>query len=262
MKLKPERKTITTDLIVLFTVFSVILVTVEFSVYFLNIPEYIFPSPSSITSAILNQKDSIYSSWIVTSGEALGGLLIAIFFSTFLAFITLFSKPSVTFLIGSFGTFLQSVPLLAIAPLLSLWFGNGYLSKIMAVSLICFFPLLNGWLRGFNSVGIDPKHLFENMGASQTDMAFHLMLPLSVPYFLAGLRVAVPLSLLGAIVAEFVGSSEGVGFQILNHSYYLRVPEMFAYIIVAAFTGILLTYLVDIIESRLLKWYGGNNSTP
>jgi NitT/TauT family transport system permease protein len=151
---------------------------------------------------------------------------------------------------------LQSTPLLAIAPLLSLWFGAGLGSKVAASAVICFFPLLVGWLAGAKSIDDDYMNLFDNIGATKPQRVLHLIIPSALPYFFGGLRVAASLSILGAIVGEFVGASEGLGYRILSSSYYLRTADMFAYVIVTGITGWALGEFVLLGERRVLFWRG------
>jgi len=202
------------------------------------------------------QPRTIVNAWLITLSEAIVGLSLAIVLSSALAAATIFLPPTGARIINSIGIALQSTPLLAIAPLLSLWFGQSFISKALAACIVCFFPLLTGWLAGIRAVDEDKLQLFENLNASKFQRATFLLIPSALPFFFGGLRVAMPLALLGAIVAEFVGASEGIGFQILQNSYYVRTPAMFAYVAIAAGTGYALTTLVSVIERRILFWHG------
>ena len=219
-------------------------------------PVYLFPTPTSILTVIGNQADTIAIAWFVTTSEALTGLIAAVCFSFMLGLATLFSPVRIAQSINTTGVVLQSIPILAIAPLLNFWLGQSFTAKAAAAAIVCFFPLLTGWLAGFRSVNSDNLQLFENIGASSVQKARYLMVPMAMPYFFGGLRIAMPLALLGAIVAEFVGASQGLGFQILNNSYYLRTPEMFAYLITTGITGWVFTILVSGLEKRVLFWHG------
>ncbi len=128
--------------------------------------------------------------------------------------------------------------------------------KALAAGIVCFFPLLTGWLTGLRSVDPDRLQLFDNLGASKAQVLRYLLIPFALPYFFGGVRVAMPLAILGAIVGEFVGASEGIGFQILSNSYYVRTSLMFVYVIVAAFTGWIITLAIGQLERRVLFWHG------
>lgn len=239
-----------------FLVFATLLGLTEAALRLLAIPPYIFPKPSEILLAIEPQLGGATVAWAITTSEALVGLSVAIVASALLAGSTVFLPGRMAKLINSIGIVIQSTPLLAIAPLLSLWFGQSFASKSAAACLACFFPLLTGWLGGFRSVEPDQLQFFENLRANNFQRLRHLLIPAALPYFFGGLRVAMPLSLLGAIIGEFIGSSEGIGFRILSNSYYIRTPLMFAYIIIAAFTGWALTMVIATLERKLLFWHG------
>lgn len=235
---------------------AALLGSLELLLQFLGTASYIFPKPSEIFFAIQAQRADIAFAWAATTSEALVGLIVAIIISSILAGSTVFLPNSIAKIINTVGVAVQSTPLLAIAPLLSLWFGQSFAAKSAAACIVCFFPLLTGWLSGIRAVDPDQLQLFENLAANSMQRLRHLIIPSALPYFFGGLRVAMPLALLGAIVGEFVGASEGIGFQILSNSYYVRTPLMFAYVIISALTGWALTSMVAIIERKLLFWHG------
>jgi ABC-type nitrate/sulfonate/bicarbonate transport system permease component len=237
-------------------VVAALLVGTEVVLRALTVPTYIFPTPSEVWFALRMQSHTATIAWLVTVGEAMAGLFIAIMLSSLLASATICLPRAASKIVNSIGIGLQSTPLLAIAPLLSLWFGQSFTSKALASCIVCFFPLLTGWLSGVRSVDVDQLQLFENLKASKLQTARFLLVPSALPFFFSGLRVAMPLALLGAIVAEFVGASSGIGFQILQNSYYVRTPAMFAYVVIAALTGFALTSLVSVVERRILFWHG------
>lgn len=240
---------------------AALLGSIEVLLQFLGTASYIFPKPSEVFFALQTQMGDITIAWAATTSEALVGLSVAIIVSSFLAGSTVFLPNSIAKIINTVGVAVQSTPLLAIAPLLSLWFGQSFAAKSAAAFIVCFFPLLTGWLAGIRAVDPDQLQLFENLEANSLQRLRHLLIPSALPYFFGGLRVAMPLALLGAIVGEFVGASEGIGFQILSNSYYVRTPLMFGYVIIAALTGWALTTIVAIIERKLLFWHGHERLT-
>lgn len=237
-----------------------VIVGLEMSLWAAQTPAYIFPRPSAVWQALISQAGTAATAWRVTMAEAMAGLALAVILSCMLALATVFLPMPMTRFINTIGVALQSTPLLAIAPLLSLWFGQSYWSKALASCIVCFFPLLTGWLSGLRSVDADRLHLFENLNATRWQTARYLLLPSALPFFFGGLRVAMPLALLGAIVAEFVGASEGLGFQILQNSYYVRTPAMIGYVVIASLSGMILTSIVAQIECRVLFWHGDQRS--
>ena len=237
-------------------IFVVFIVIIEILLRFLGVASYIFPKPTEVWFALQSQPNDIGVAWLITMTETIVGLGIALIISTLLAAATVFLPNSIARIINTIGTAIQSTPLLAIAPLLSLWLGQSLATKAAASCIVCFFPLLTGWLTGMRSVDVEKLELFENMQASKWQQMIFLFVPSALPYFFGGLRVAMPLALLGAIVGEFVGASEGIGFRILSNSYYVRTPLMFAYVIIAALTSLGLTGIIAIIEKKVLFWHG------
>lgn len=247
--------------IIVLTTCSLLIAMIEVVLVTLSVPSYIAPKPSDIWLALRDDPNSLAVAWAVTVSEAAVGLTIALVVSSLLAALTVFLPGTVAKAINNFGIAVQSTPLLAIAPLLSLWLGQSFAAKAAAAALVCFFPLLTGWLTGIRSVSRDYMQLFESLGANSAQTLKQLLVPMALPYFFGGIRVAVPLALLGAIVAEFIGASEGIGFRILSNSYYLRTAHMFAYVILAALTGWLLSALIVLAEKRILFWHGHERVT-
>ncbi len=240
----------------LFFIVVPLLIAVEIGLEILQTPTYIFPKPSDVWFALASQPETVFEAWRTTVAEAIVGLAVAVVVSFLIALLTLTIPLYVTSAINTTGIALQSTPLLALAPLLTLWFGQTFWAKALAATIVCFFPLLTGWLTGLRAVSPDFLELFENLNASKWRTFKLLTLPHALPYFFNGLRVSLPLSILGAIVAEFVGSAQGLGFQILQNSYYVRTPAMIGYVTIASITGIALTYISSSIERRTLFWHG------
>ena len=222
----------------------------------LGVPHYVFPTPSQIWQAVVNDPYGMATAWSLTVAEALIGLGVAMMVSAALAGAAVILPGTVARVINNIGIAVQSTPLLAIAPLLSLWLGQSVAAKAAAAAIVCFFPLLTGWLTGIRAVTPEHLQLFDNLNANVIQRARFLLIPMALPYFFSGLRVATPLALLGAIVGEFVGASEGIGFRILSNSYYVRTGPMFAYVILAAVTGWIFSVAIIQLEKRLLFWHG------
>lgn len=237
-------------------ILAALIVLLEMLLRFLGTASYIVPKPTEIWFALQSQPHDVGVAWVVTMGEALIGLGAAVLISSLLAAATIFLSHSIARIINTASLAIQSTPLLAIAPLLSLWLGQAFAAKVAAACIVCFFPLLTGWLAGIRSIEPEQLQLFENMGASTWQRARFLLIPNALPYFFGGLRVAMPLALLGAIVGEFVGASEGIGFRILSNSYYVRTPLMFGYVFIAALSGWALTTVIAMLEKKVLFWHG------
>lgn len=148
----------------------------------------------------------------------------------------------------------QITPRIAFAPIFLTWFGFGLESKIVMAATICFFPLLLNVLVGMETVDRDARTLMRSFGASRWQEYRELTLPASLPLILAGIKNAVTLALIGAIVAEFVGASVGMGVLSKTFSFQLDVASSFAVIIALMFFGLVLYGIVELIDKKLVYW--------
>ena len=148
----------------------------------------------------------------------------------------------------------QITPRIAFAPIFLTWFGFGIESKIVMAATICFFPLLLNVMVGIETVDRDAKTLMRSFGASRWQEYRELTLPSSLPLILAGVKNAVTLALIGAIVAEFVGSADGMGVLSKTFSFQLDVASSFAVIIALMLFGLLLYGIVELIDKKLVFW--------
>lgn len=147
----------------------------------------------------------------------------------------------------------QVVPKLALAPLFVLWFGFGLLPTVLITALVCFFPLMENTLTGLRQVDVERLQLFRMLGASRLQTLLRLKLPTGLPAILAGLRVAVVLALVGAVVAEFMGASQGLGAVVIAAQGMMDTTLMFAALLLIAALGLLLYQACLLLERRLLR---------
>lgn len=147
----------------------------------------------------------------------------------------------------------QVVPKLALAPLFVLWFGFGMLPMVLITALICFFPLMENTLTGLRQVDAQRLQLFRMLGATRLQTLLRLKLPTGLPAILAGLRVAVVLALVGAVVAEFMGASRGLGAVVIAAQGMMDTALMFAALVLIAAMGLLLYQACLVLERRLLR---------
>lgn len=149
---------------------------------------------------------------------------------------------------------LKSTPLIAIAPLLVLWFGNGVLSKIVMSALVAFFPVLVNSVRGLTAIDAEALDLMRSLSASWWQILLKIRVPNSMGYLFSSLKIASSLSVVGAVIGEFTGASKGVGHLIKTSSYYFNTPLMFAGIIMISFGGIAFFGAVSFLEKKLVFW--------
>jgi NitT/TauT family transport system permease protein len=235
------------------TFFIVACLMWEAIVRMVGVPIYILPPPSAIFTEIAHQNLSLLEHTGITMLEAIAGFIAANCTAFTVAIIFAHSRILEKGLYP-YAIALKTTPIVAIAPLLVLWFGTGILSKIIAAALICFFPVLVNATRGLREVDEEALDLFESLDASKWQVFWLLRLPHSLPYLFSALKISTSLSVVGAIVGEFVGANSGLGYLILVSSYHLETPAMFAAIIAAAVGGVAFFLIVSWIESKVLVW--------
>ncbi len=148
----------------------------------------------------------------------------------------------------------QAVPIVALAPLLTVWFGPGLVSKVVVCALIVFFPILVNVTTGLRSIDPRLRDLFRLLEASPTQVLLHLEIPASLPSFLAGLRVGGTLAAMGAVVGEFVSSSRGLGYLVKQGQNLYDLPMMFVAILVLMAIATTVYALLALVERTLLRW--------
>lgn len=151
---------------------------------------------------------------------------------------------------------LQVMPSVALVPVLMTWFGFGMTSKVVMAAVICFFPVLLNAVVGLQTVDTDSRTLMRSLGAGRLEEYRKLLLPASLPVLFAGLKYGLTLALVGAIVAEFVGGSEGLGVLIKTFNFQLEVNLGFAVVLVLLFFGLALWGLMSLLERRIVFWKG------
>jgi ABC-type nitrate/sulfonate/bicarbonate transport system permease component len=225
----------------------------EASVHLTGTPVYLLPAPSRVLWTLARQPLYYLQASGVTLLEAFAGLLLGAMFGMGLA-ILLNLAPRLERGMMSLAILIKSTPLAAIAPLLTIWFGFGMLPKVIITALLTFFPTLVNVLVGFQSAERELIDLMHVHRATRWQVLRHLKLYLALPYLFAALRVVAPLSLVGAVVAEWSGASGGLG-RIMWLAYAnLNLPAMFAAIFILSACGMIAYLLIVAIEQRLLRW--------
>jgi len=148
----------------------------------------------------------------------------------------------------------QNTPRVALAPVFLTWFGFGMTSKVVMAAVICFFPVVINTVAGLASVDDNARTLFRTYGATTPQTFFRLTLPTAAPVAFAGIKTALTLALLGAIVGEFVGAAEGLGVLVKEFNFQLEVAKGFAVVIFLALIGLVLYGLIELVEKRLITW--------
>ena len=231
----------------------------EVAVRALDVPHFILPGPIAIAEAMVADWPLLWSSLLVTLRVAILALIAAVTLGGLLAI--LFAQSEwVERALFPYAVILQVTPIVAIAPLILIWVNDVTLSLLICAWIVAFFPILSNTVLGLNSADRNLTDLFRLYGATRWQTLLFLRLPSALPFFLAGLRVAGGLALIGAVVAEFVagagGTGSGLAFRILEASYQLRIPRMFAALALVSAAGIAIFALLGALQHLLLRhWH-------
>jgi NitT/TauT family transport system permease protein len=218
-----------------------------------DVPPYILPAPTIVFESFIEELPTLWDASLVTGSEVLLGFLLAAVVSIPLAYV-IASVPIVEITLYPLIVVLQTIPKIAVAPLFIVWFGFGMLPKVLLTFLLCFFPILVDALTGFKA--LDPRLLYitKSMGASRLQTFSYVRMPAALPFIFSGLKVAIVLAVTGAIVAEFVGSSAGLGYVLLRASANLDTALMFAVLIALSIMGLVFAYAVEFAERLVTPW--------
>ncbi len=236
--------------------FAVVLIAYwELHVHIFDVDALLLPPPSKIAVAFWNGMASglFLSHFATTVFRALSGFAIAAVFGvalgTLICQFRIVERTVYPWIVA-----LQTVPKIAIAPLILVWCGYGSLSKIVTATLVAFFPVLVNTIIGLRGCDQGKLDLMRSLKASRWQTFRMVELPNALPFIFAGLSVAVVFSILGALVGEFVGSKDGIGFLILDANYQLNIPRVFALLILLALYGIGCHLLLQLAHRRLVFW--------
>ena len=234
--------------------FGVTTLAGELIVRAFEVPAYIFPAPSQVAIALWRgfasgayQKNLLHTVLETLLGFLLGSAL-GFVLGTAVAlnrYVEHFYPYIVMF---------QSVPKVALAPLIVVWFGLGLKSQVVNAALVATFPVLVNTIVGLKSADEDRMNLMRSLGASKSQVFRMLRVPNALPFVMAGLDVAMVFALIGAIVAEFVGSTAGLGMLIQSMNFNMDVAGQFSVLLILSFLGLLLNRCIHLIRRRILFW--------
>ncbi len=226
-----------------------------------GVPAYLLPPPSAIAARMVKDYRLLADHTWVTLGEVFAGYLLAIVvgipLAAVLAQFRIVENALYPLLIAS-----QTIPKIAIAPILVVWFGFGLVPKMLVAFLICFFPIVVDTLIGLRSVPKEVLWLARSMGASQWKTFAKIQFPAALPHIFAGLKVASTLAVVGAVVGEFVAADRGLGYQLIVANGVLDVQLSFAVLIMVRLIGILLYTVVELLERAALPWHVSQRHDP
>ena len=217
-------------------------------------PAWLLPSPTEIWSTLWQQLSLIWPNAVVTFGETGVGFAVSLVLGVGLALAFRFVGAARA-LLYPWVIVSQTVPIVAIAPVLVVWFGYGLLPKVIVVVLLCFFPIVVNTYDGLQRADREASHLLRTLGASERRAFWLAEFPFALPYLFSGVRVAITFSLIAAMMAEWVGSSAGLGYLMIRATSQFETPLIFAAVAVLSLAGLLAFSLVTLLEHWLLPWH-------
>jgi putative hydroxymethylpyrimidine transport system permease protein len=220
---------------------------------FSGVPSFMLPDPGTVAKALVSQWPLLFWATLTTLLEIVLGLFIGTILGAGLALLLVFSPVLQRWLMPLL-LLSQAIPVFALAPLLVLWFGFGISSKVVMAVLVIFFPITASFFDGLRRTDIGWLDLARTMNASPWAMLRHVRLMAALPSFGAGLRVAAAIAPIGAILGEWVGSSAGLGYVMMNSNARIQTDVMFAALFVLSAVAIVLWVVVDRVLKRLLYW--------
>lgn len=217
------------------------------------IPGYMLPSPVKVVRSFCRDFPLLMFHLEVTLVEAFAGIAVSILFAFAFAVVmdrfAFVHRAVYPVLIVS-----QTIPTIAIAPLLILWFGYGMSSKVILIVLTCFFPITVSLLSGFASVDRDMLRLMESMGATKGQIMKYAKLPSSVKSLFSGLRISISYSIIGAVISEWLGGMRGLGVYMTRVKKSYSYDKLFAVIFLISVLSLALIKLISVIEKRICKY--------
>jgi NitT/TauT family transport system permease protein len=243
------------DLLIVPVVIVVFLALWQTAIWLGDYPTFILPSPVDVATTFRQTlvDGTMWRHARVTLSEVFIGLGLGLANATVLGY-ALARSPLLERLLSPYIVASQSVPVVAIAPLLIIWFGSGQLSKILICALIVFFPVLVNTVVGIRSVEKDLRDLMRSLGADRWQTFRLLEVPAALPVLFGGLKIGVTMSVIGAVVGEFVGSDRGLGFLINQARGLFNTPLVFVAIFALVFIALALYSAVILLEMWLLRW--------
>jgi len=226
----------------------------ELACRLMKIAPYILPAPSAIWAAVQSKPGPLFYNAGVTALEAVSGFVIGsalgALLGTAFAGSRFLARGLLPYIIAA-----NTIPVVAIAPIIIIWFGHGITSKIAVTAFLSFFPLALNMMKGLQSYDRVVMDVFHVAAASPTQRFFKMRLPGALPYVFVGLKLNVTFSVIGAIVAEFVQADRGLGFVIMTAYRTMAMPRLWAAMLLSALMGILFFLIIAALERLLIPWH-------
>jgi NitT/TauT family transport system permease protein len=242
---------------VLFLVLMIVLWDLTIRVF--HIPPYQIPAPKDVLATLWNDGPELLAQSVPTTLATVYGFLLSAVLGILCAMLIAGSRTVESYVYPLL-VFSQSVPKIAIAPLFVVWFGFGMFPKVLSAVMLGFFPVVVSAVQGFKSVEPDMVDLARGMEANRMQMFRMISLPHAMPAIFSGLKVSITLAVVGAVVGEFVGSNSGLGFVLQRSIGNFELPTMFAALVLLALIGVILFWIVDVIERLVIPWHASQRA--
>ncbi len=231
----------------------------QFGVMLLDIPPYIMPTPVHVVEAGIENWTSLSTALLSTVTSSIIGFIASVVFGIGAA-VLMASSKMIERGVYPYAVILQTIPVVAIAPIIVIWFGSGFNAIVIISFLIAFFPMVSNTLIGLNATDRNMKDMFHLYHSSSWQMMWKLRFPAALPYIIAGMKISCTLAVVGAIVGEYIagvgGGAGGLGYAITVASTRLQTPYLFTLGLSAAVFGVLFFILVSTLSRLLLKsWH-------
>src|SRR5262249_16706466 len=222
-------------------------------VYGLEVPPFVAPSPQMVAKTLVAKYEMLLANLLPTAVEAILGFLLGNLTAIVIATVFV-HKKAMEEAFFPIVVVINTIPVVAKAPILVLLLGNGMEPKIAIAALICFFPTLVNMVRGLESVNPQAMELMRVLSASKSEVFFKLRVQNSLPYLFSALKIAASTAVIGAIVGEWIGSTKGIGALIIQATYAFDTPLLYATIVVGSTFSACFFGVVSFAEGRMLRW--------
>ena len=231
----------------------VFVVVWEIACWAFQVPSYLVPAPSAIAAKLYEKRGLYLGHTWVTLYETVGGFALAVVAGVIAAALIVVVRP-VRDIIMPLLLVAQLVPKVAIAPILLIWFGYGLLPKILIAFLVAFFPIVVNVASGLAAVERELLDLGHSLEATRWQIFWKFRMPTALPELFSGMKIAITLAVIGAVIGEFVGGNRGLGYLILIANQDLDTPLAFAALLILSVVGIVLYALIELAERLLIPW--------
>jgi NitT/TauT family transport system permease protein len=225
----------------------------ELVVHLFRIPQFFLPPPSAIAQAFVDYWPAIYRNSLFTLSTTAIGFGLAVGFGLLLGLVIGWSR---TIYAGLYPLMIgfNAIPKVAVVPILVLWFGIGFVPAVLTAFLISFFPIVVNVATGLATIEPELEDVLKALGASKLDIMRKVGIPRALPYFFGSLKIAITLAFVGSVISESIASNTGIGNLMLQAQAQFQVPLIFAGLIALAVEGIVMYWLMAVLETRMTGW--------